>query len=75
MLPVADPDKLMGVPGAEAAAVAPLNLLVPVAILALSVTSFQGWPVSVCNLVKLPVTALDPKFAVIETLPVPTVVV
>ena len=69
MLPVADPDRLIVVPGEEAAAVLPLNLLVPVAIFAVSVTSFQDWLLSVCILVKLPVIAPDPKFAEIEALP------
>ena len=48
MLPAADPDKLMAVPGAEAAAVVPLNVFEPAAIFALTVTSFQfsGWAFS-----------------------------
>ena len=69
MLPVADPDRLMGVPGADAAIAVPLNLFEPVAILAESETSFQAVPFNVCILVKPPVTAPDPKFAEIEELP------
>ena len=66
MLPVADPDRLMGVPGVEAAAVLPLNLFEPVAIFATTETSFH-WPAFIW--VKLPFIAPDPKFTEIEALP------
>jgi hypothetical protein len=59
----------MAFPGADAAAVVPPNLFVPGVMLAVSDTSFQGWPLSSCIWVKLPVTSPDPKFTEIDALP------
>ena len=70
MLPVADPERLMRVPGAEVAAVVPLNLFVPIAIFPATDTSFQGsWLFDIRIWVKLPETDPDPKFTEIDGVP------
>ena len=69
IFPTADPDKLIGWPGADAAAVVPLNVFEPVAIFAVTETSFQCSVLVTIIWVKLPLTAPDPKFAEIEALP------
>ena len=69
MNPVAEPDKLMAVPGEEVAAVLPLNLLLPAAMLAVRETSFHVWLPGICILVKFPVTWPEPKFTEKEALP------
>ena len=55
--------------GEEVAAVLPLNLFVPGAILPVTDTSFQVPPLNNWKLVKLPATEPDPKFTESDALP------